>query len=34
LHRETGCLLADREHGRLIEPAQLQGATDKAVLAG
>jgi len=34
LHRETGCSLADREHGRLIEPAQLQGAKDKAALAG
>jgi hypothetical protein len=34
LHRETGCSLADREHGRLIEPAQLQAATDEAALAG
>jgi len=34
LHRQTGCSLADREHGRLIEPAQLQGAKDKAALAG
>jgi len=33
LHRETGCSLANHELGRLIEPAQLQGATDKAALA-
>lgn len=25
LHAETGCLLVDREHRRLIDPAQLQG---------
>ena len=25
LHRQTGCSLADREHGRLIEPSQLLG---------
>jgi|SRR5579864_6311431 len=25
LHRETGCLIADREHARLILPEQLQG---------
>jgi hypothetical protein len=25
LQRETGCMLADREHGRVIEVGQLQG---------
>jgi hypothetical protein len=25
LHEETGCVLADREHSRIIEPDQLQG---------
>jgi hypothetical protein len=25
LHRETGCLLADREHARVIAPELLQG---------
>jgi hypothetical protein len=25
LHRETSCLLADREHAQVIEPAQLLG---------
>jgi len=25
LHRVTGCLLADREHGRIIAPEQLKG---------
>ena len=25
LQQETGCLLADREHSRIIEPGQLQG---------
>jgi hypothetical protein len=25
LQRETGCILADREHSRLIEPGELQG---------
>jgi hypothetical protein len=28
LHRETGCTLVDREHGRLINPAQLTGLPD------
>jgi len=31
LHRETGCVLADREHGRLIAPEQLQGLNGHAV---
>ncbi len=25
LQRETGCQILDREHGRVIEPGQLQG---------
>jgi hypothetical protein len=25
LHQETGCILADREHSRLIDPKELQG---------
>jgi hypothetical protein len=25
LQHETGCILADREHGRVIEAGQLQG---------
>jgi len=25
LRQETGCKIADREHGRIIEPEQLQG---------
>jgi hypothetical protein len=25
LQQETGCVLADREHGRVIEAGQLQG---------
>ena len=25
LQQETGCVLADREHSRIIEPEQLQG---------
>ena len=25
LQRETGCQIIDREHGRVLEPAQLQG---------
>jgi hypothetical protein len=25
LQQETGCILADREHGRVIEAGQLQG---------
>jgi hypothetical protein len=27
LQKETGCVLADREHSRVIEPDQLQGLT-------
>jgi hypothetical protein len=34
LHRETGCTLADREHGRVIEVQQLEGLKDKAAVAG
>jgi len=31
LQQETGCVLADREHSRIIEPEQLQGLKDTAV---
>ncbi len=34
LQRETGCTLADREHGRVIEGRQLEGLQDKAAVAG
>jgi len=30
LQQETGCVLADREHSRIIEPEQLQGLTGAA----
>jgi hypothetical protein len=33
LQQETGCLIADREHGRVVEPAQLQGLNDSPVAA-
>lgn len=33
LQRETGCALADREHGRVIEPRQLLGLGEREVLA-
>jgi hypothetical protein len=28
LHRETDCVLADREHARVISPKQLQGLNE------
>jgi hypothetical protein len=31
LQRATGCVLADREHSRIIEPEQLQGLNGAAV---
>jgi hypothetical protein len=31
LHELTGCLIADRRNGRLIEPAALSGKTRAAV---
>ena len=31
LQQETGCVLADREHSRIIEPEQLQGLNGAAV---
>jgi hypothetical protein len=35
LHRETGCILADREHSRLIDPKDLQGLrTVQVTVAG
>jgi hypothetical protein len=34
LHKETGCVLADREHSRLIEPDQLQGLNRHATSVG
>jgi hypothetical protein len=33
LQQETGCILADREHSRIIEPGQLEGLSDAAVSA-
>jgi hypothetical protein len=33
LQKETGCLLADREHCRVIEPDQLQGLNRQATAA-
>jgi len=33
LQRETGCLVADREHGRVIEAQQLQGLNGQTVVA-
>jgi hypothetical protein len=30
LRRQTGCVLADREHSRIVEPEQLQGQNRKA----
>jgi hypothetical protein len=34
LQKETGCVLADREHSRVIEPDQLQGLNRQATAAG
>jgi hypothetical protein len=34
LQKETGCVLADREHGRVIEADQLQGLKLQATAAG
>lgn len=36
LQRETGCQLVDREHGRTIDPGQLDGLTSRVgtTLAG
>jgi hypothetical protein len=31
LREETGCVLADREHSRVVEPAQLRGLNRQAV---
>jgi len=31
LQKETGCVLADREHCRTIEPEQLQGVNGRAI---
>jgi len=33
LQQETGCVLADREHSRIIEPEQLQGLNGAGVSA-
>jgi hypothetical protein len=33
LQQETGCILADREHSRIIEPQQLQGLNGAEVAA-
>jgi len=34
LQKETGCVLADREHSQVIEPDQLQGLNRQATAAG
>jgi hypothetical protein len=34
LQQETGCVLADREHSRVIEPDQLQGLNRQAGAVG
>jgi hypothetical protein len=34
LQKETGCVLADREHSRDIEPDQLQGLDRQAMAGG
>jgi hypothetical protein len=33
LQQETGCVLADREHSRIIEPQQLRGLKHTSVAA-
>jgi len=33
MNRETGCVLADREHSRIVEPEQLHGLSGAAVEA-
>jgi hypothetical protein len=33
LQQETGCVLADREHSRIIEPDQLEGLNGAAMAA-
>jgi hypothetical protein len=33
LQKETGCVLADREHSRVIEPEQLQGLSGQPIAA-
>ncbi len=34
LQRETGCQIMDREHGRTIEPAQLEGMSRRETAVG
>jgi hypothetical protein len=34
LQKETGCVLADREHSRVIEPDLLQGLNRQATASG
>ena len=34
LNRETGCLIADREHGRVIDPGKLMGMAEKETATG
>jgi hypothetical protein len=31
LHQKTDCLIADREHGRLIDPGELEGLAKRKV---
>jgi hypothetical protein len=33
LHQDTNCILADREHSRIIDPRQLEGLQGTAVAA-
>jgi hypothetical protein len=33
LHQETGCVIADREHGRVIEADQLHGSSSAPTAA-
>jgi len=34
MHRETGCQIIDREHGRVVEPGQLEGLARREAAAG
>lgn len=34
LGRDTGCVVADREHGRIVDPADLRGLAEGRAVAG
>ncbi len=34
LGRDTGCMIADREHGRIVDPASLTGLAGPRAVAG